>query len=257
MSEIHLSAAKGYAGAAGNYVAGRPDYPVEVGDWLRDSLKLGPGRQVLDLGAGTGKFLPRLVATGATITAVEPVAAMRAEIEARFPTVTALAGTAEAIPLPDASLDAVVCAQAFHWFAHPAAVAEILRVLRPGGRLGLIWNGRDESVGWVATLSQITDAREGNTPRYKSGKWREVVPTPELPLIDTREARNFHRGTAEQVILERTRSTSFIAALPASERDEVLDEVRALIAATPELAGQAEVAFPYVTSMFTFEKVAV
>lgn len=106
---------------------------------------------------------------GGEIVALEPVAAMREQLTAAFPQVEVLAGTADAIPLPDGSVDAVVCAQAFHWFATAPAVAEMARVLKPGGVLGLIWNVRDESVPWVAELSTITDPWEGDTPRYRTG----------------------------------------------------------------------------------------
>ncbi len=168
-SAIHRAAAQGYGAEADTYVTGRPDYPAAVTGWLAADLGLGPGRRVLDLGSGTGKFLPILRATGASVVAVEPVDAMRARIAGAHPEVEALAGTAEAIPLDAASLDAVVCAQSFHWFATAAALTEIARVLRPGGRLGLIWNVRDETVPWVAALSRITDPHEGGAPRYRTG----------------------------------------------------------------------------------------
>ncbi len=254
MPDIHHSAAKGYSGAAETYVAGRPDYPAEVHDWLTDSLGLGPDQRVLDLGSGTGKFLPALEATGATVTALEPVAQMRAQIAARFPKVAALAGSAEAIPLPDASLDVVVCAQAFHWFANAQAVAEITRVLAPGGRLGLIWNVRDTREPWVAALSEITDSYEDDTPRHRSGLWRQVIPTPALVATDKRQAVNHHIGAVEQVVVDRTLSTSFIAALPPERKAEAVARVRDLIAATPALSSGGPVAFPYLTEMFTFRK---
>src|SRR5690606_37054894 len=103
-----------------------------------------------DLGAGTGKFVPRLLETGARVVAVEPVAAMRAEFARRHPGVELHGGSAEAIPLADASMDAVVCAQSFHWFATARALSGIRRVLVRGGVLGLAWNVRDETVPWVA-----------------------------------------------------------------------------------------------------------
>lgn len=254
MAQIHESAAKGYSGAAETYVAGRPDYPAEAGLWLRESLGLGPGKSVLDLGAGTGKFTPNLTATGARVLALEPVDAMRAQLSARLPEVEAMGGAASAIPLPDGALDAVVCAQAFHWFATPEALAEIRRVLAPGGKLGLIWNVRDERVDWVAELSRLTDAREGDTPRFKSGAWRKLFPAPGLLATDAREAVNHHIGPASQVILDRTLSVSFIAALGADEKAKVAAEVQALIDRTPALSDKPEVAFPYVTTMLTFEK---
>ncbi len=104
----------------------------EALEWLRDIVGVGPGLKVLELGAGTGKFMPLLRQCGATFMAVEPIDAMRAQLTADFPEAQALAGSAEAIPLPDASVDAVVCAEAFHWFANVAALQEIRRVLAPG-----------------------------------------------------------------------------------------------------------------------------
>ncbi|WP_245442530.1 class I SAM-dependent methyltransferase [Methylobacterium terrae] len=145
MSDLHPAAATGFASGADTYAKGRPDYPAALSTWLREALRLGPGRAVADLGAGTGKFTGLVAATGADVTAVEPVDAMRARLAASLPGVAALAGSAEAIPLPDGSLDALVCVQAFHWFSTPAALAEIRRVLKVGGRFGLVWNVRDEA----------------------------------------------------------------------------------------------------------------
>ena len=110
MTTIHQAAAQGFASQADTYARGRPEYPAEIDTWLRGALDLHAGRAVLDLGAGTGKFTRRLVQTGATVTAVEPVAQMRAQLAATAAPVQALAGSAEAIPLADASVDAVVCA---------------------------------------------------------------------------------------------------------------------------------------------------
>jgi len=246
---------QGYHSGAHDYVAGRPGYPPEATEWLCNVLGAAPGKKIVEIGAGTGKFIPTLQEVGRTIIAVEPIAEMLKQLVHSFPDVTALAGSADAIPLPDASVDAVVCAQAFHWFATLEAVAEMRRVLVPGGTLGLIWNGRDESVPWVAALSQITNRREGDTPRYRTGAWRKAFPAPGFEFIGDRHVRNHHIGSAEHVILKRTMSVSFIARLAEIERHAVEREVRDLIDRTPELGGGREVAFPYETSMFAYRAI--
>ncbi|KMO30320.1 SAM-dependent methyltransferase [Methylobacterium tarhaniae] len=256
MSDLHPAASSGFAAGAGTYARGRPDYPAALGAWLRDALRLGPGRSVADLGAGTGKFTRLLAATGADVTAIEPVDAMRAQLAASLPGVTAHAGSAEAMPLEEASLDALVCAQAFHWFSTRAALAEIRRVLKVGGRLGLVWNVRDEAVPWVAELTAIMNAHEGDAPRYHTGAWRDPFPAEGFGPLHEEAFPHGHRGAPEQVILDRTLSVSFIAALPESERARVADAVRGLIARTPELAGRDEVTFPYRTHACWCERIA-
>jgi len=254
MTAVNATAATGFEAGADAYARGRPDYPAALDQWLRDKLQLGPGKTVLDLGAGTGKFTPRLIATGASVIAVEPVAAMRVKLSLSCPAAQALEGTAEAIPLSDASLDAVVCAQAFHWFATTAALAEIRRVLRPSGALALIWNVRDKSVDWVRATDDILAPYEGDAPRYYTGKWRAVFPAEGFgPLVETQFPHG-HTGTPEQVIVDRQLSVSFIAALSTGEQQKVADDMRALIARTPGLAGKAEVTFPYVTSAYLARK---
>ncbi len=247
MTTLHRSAAEGFAAGATSYTTGRPGYPAEVDGWLGDAIGLGPGKRALDLGAGTGKFTPRLVATGAEVTAVEPVAAMRAEFRRAMPGVEALEGSAEAIPLPDASVDAVVCAQSFHWFATSAALAEIRRVLKRRGALGLVWNVRDMRTGWVAALDAIMRPHEIDAPRHESGAWRRAFPAPGFSALEERHFSYAHEGPPERVIVDRVLSVSFIAALGAAERAEVEEAVRALIAATPDLAGRDRVVFPYET----------
>lgn len=253
-SNIHHAAADGYASSAATYVKGRPDYPPEVSAWLRDSLGLAPGATVLDLGAGTGKFTARLLGTGAAVIAVEPVPAMLEKLVSALPQVKAMAGTASAIPLPDACVDAVVCAQAFHWFATPEALDEILRVLKPGGKLGLVWNVRDASVPWVARLDAIVNKVEGDTPRYYTGAWRQVFPHAGFTPLQESHYAHGHTGTAEDVLLNRVRSTSFIAALAPTERQHIDAAIVELIASEPALRGQATLTVPYQSAAFVAQK---
>jgi SAM-dependent methyltransferase len=255
-STVHSAAAIGFGQGADTYVRGRPEYPAEVSTWLSETLGLHAGTAVVDLGAGTGKFTPRLLETGARVIAVEPVAAMRDKLSAALPDVAAMAGTADSIPLPDASVDAVICAQAFHWFANAAALTEIQRVLKPGGRLGLIWNVRDERVAWVARLTQIVDRVDNAAPRYASGAWRKVFPFAGFSELQEQQYSIAHVGTPEDVILNRVLSTSFIAALPLDQRAEVERQVIAMIEGEPELKGASRVTFPYETVAFRCNKIA-
>jgi SAM-dependent methyltransferase len=248
---VHRSAAVGYSPtAADHYVRGRPDYPPKVALWLRDTLGLRAGQTVVDLGAGTGKFTRRLADTGARVIAIEPVAPMREKLAAALPQVEVRDGTAQTMPLDDASADVVVCAQAFHWFANAAALAEIHRVLKPGGRLGLIWNLRDARVDWVARLDAIVNRAEGDTPRYYTGQWRTAFPFAGFGPLHEQHFSVGHTGSPDDVIIARVKSTSFIAALPADEQAQIEAQVRALIEAEPSLRGQATVTVPYETAAF-------
>jgi SAM-dependent methyltransferase len=244
---IHHVAAEGFAAGATAYVAGRPDYPPEMDAWLTHDLGLTRGKMALDLAAGTGKFSPRLLATGAAVIAVEPVRAMLEQLIGQYPEIDARNGSAQNIPLDDASVDAVVCAQSFHWFAMPEALREIHRVLKPGGAFGLVWNVRDDSVQWVAALTAIMKPFEGDAPRYHSQKWRDVFPADGFSPLRERQFSNRHTGPPEKVIIDRILSVSFMAALPLEEREQVAAQLREIIASYPELAGKTQVTFPYET----------
>jgi SAM-dependent methyltransferase len=247
MAGIHRVALQGFGNAAPAYARGRPDYPEELVAWLRTDIGLGPKTTAVDLGAGTGKFTRLILQTGAKVTAIEPVDAMRSELVAGIPDVNAIPGTAQAMNLPDASSDAVLCAQAFHWFADEAALVEIHRVLIPGGRLGLVWNVRDESVDWVAAISAITKRYEGVSPRYHSGEWRRPFASGLFSSLEESRFPYVHVGPPQRIILDRFLSVSFIAALPDGEKREVAARLEDLIASHPQLKGRESVAFPYQT----------
>jgi ubiquinone/menaquinone biosynthesis C-methylase UbiE len=246
-TKIHHVAAEGFRAGATAYVEGRPGYPPEMKAWLTHDLALGSGKTAVDLAAGTGKFSPRLLETGAAVIAVEPVQAMLDQLIRQYPEIDARSGSAQNIPLEDVSVDAVVCAQAFHWFATPEALREIHRVLKPGGALGLVWNVRDESVPWVAALSPVMKPFEGDAPRYHSQKWRGAFPADGFSSLRERHFSNLHTGPPEKVIIDRILSVSFMAALPLGERARVAAQLREIIASYPELAGKAQVTFPYTT----------
>ena len=250
MSDVHSAAAAGYAQGAETYARGRPGFPPAALEWLVNDLQIGPGKTVVELGAGTGKFTQLLMQTKADVIAVEPVAAMLARLSADFPAVRTLRASARNLPLADASVDAVICAQSFHWFATREALAEIRRVLKPGGALGLIWNVRDQSVTWVAELTKIMAPYEGDAPRYDNGEWRTVFPAPGYEPMQEKKFAHAHVGSAERVIVDRVASVSFIAALDETTRNEVLTKVRALIDRTPSLANSSEVSAPYVTRAY-------
>ena len=252
---VHKAAQQGFEKEAQAYARGRPDYPAALSAWLAQALGLGPGREVADVGAGTGKFTALLATTGATVVGVEPVDAMRAKIDSlQLPTVRAVAGTAQAIPLPSGTLDAVVCAQAFHWFATRDALDEFHRVLRPGGQLGLVWNVRDESVDWVAELTRIVAPYEGDAPRFWKQTWREAFPHPALGPAHETVFEHEHVGPPAQVIVDRFMSVSFTAALTADEQARVRAQIEALIASHPALRGREVLRFPYQTRAFWFAR---
>ncbi|MGK9418866.1 methyltransferase domain-containing protein [Pseudomonas cedrina] len=256
MTGVHASAQQGFSTQAVTYAQGRPNYPRQLTGWLTETLRIDAQSTVIDLGAGTGKFTRLLSTLAPTLIAVEPVAAMGAQLTRLLPGVRLVNGTAESIPLASASADAVVCAQAFHWFSTQAALAEIHRVLKPGGRLGLVWNVRDETVGWVAAITEIITPYEGDTPRFHSGRWREAFPgvhfsDPELTCF-----AYSHVGSPQEVIMDRFLSVSFIAALPAAEKATVTAQLRALIQTHPDLRGRDTVAFPYQTQAYVCQRLS-
>jgi SAM-dependent methyltransferase len=232
---VHPVAARGFDSGAAAYERGRPSYPSTAVDLVVEELRIGLGTRVVDLGAGTGKWTRLLVERGARVIAVEPVPGMRDELVVAVPEAELLEAPAEAVPLPDGSVDAVTAAQAFHWFDVPAALAECARLLRHGGGLALVWNERDESVPWVAELNAIMKGPRGGVPAYDEHvDWAAAVEA------DGRFTTLQHRafGSAQTVdqatLLDRVRSTSYIAALSEEQRAGVLDEVGQLVAGFPE-----------------------
>lgn len=218
---------------------------------MRDALAVGKNSKVVDLGAGTGKFTKRICELSDHVIAVEPVAAMRETLQRNLPQVEALEGNALDIPLPNESVDAIICSQSFHWFASAEAVNEIARVLRPGGKLGLIWNVRDENVDWVAAITKLITPYEGDAPRYYKGDWKKIFPSPHFSPLENQSFAQSHKGPAEEVIINRFLSVSFIAAQPEAVQAKIAGQLRDLVATHPLLKGKEQLSFPYVTEAFS------
>lgn len=247
---IDRTASIGFERAAAAYERGRPEYPEAAIRRLVEALRIGKESRVVELGAGTGKLTRAVARTGAEIVAVEPVDAMRRKLSAIVPQVSVLDGTAEAIPLSDSSVDAVIVAQAFHWFRVGRALAEIHRVLKPNGGVGLIWNVRDESVDWVRRLTAIIEPHETGVPQYRSMEWkREFDAAGGFSPLQTAQEAHDHCVTADEIV-DRVASISFIAALSEPARRAVLDEVRELVRTHRETRNRPQIDLPYRTDLY-------
>jgi len=252
---VHRVADSGFDREAVTYDRARPSYPPECVAWFADHLRIAPGRRVLDLAAGTGKFTRLLEPLGARLVAAEPVVGMQAILHERSPSVPVLSCTAEQLPFAAVSLDAITVAQAFHWFDAPVALAEAARTLRAGGRLGLVWNARDRSRPHVDALWSIMDRVEKKAPWRKHEEWREAAFT-ETPYFGPMHEATFHHEqlmTVEEVV-DRFRSVSHVAVLDDAAKEAVLDEVRATLAAHPDTSGRDEIAIPYRVDAYWCEK---
>lgn len=237
-----VAQAGSFGTVAASYAAVRPGYPQAAVRW---GLPKG-ARVTLDLGAGTGKVTEALLALGLTVHAVEPDERMLEELRRVAPRAYAQVGTAEAIPLPDASVDAVLVGHAFHWFG-PAALSEMTRVLRPGGTVALLWNLRDDDTDWVARFGTLIALGAQDSTRY-------VSPAPFAGNAAlTEPVRRTFRHTQRidrDGLLALAGTRGFFLALPEDRRREVLAEVRRLTRTHPELMGRTEFDLPYVTEVW-------
>lgn len=242
MSELH-PATRGFA--ADVYERGRPGYAAAAIERLVEVLDLRAGRTVLDLAAGTGKLARLLRPSGAEVIAVEPLPEMRAELERRVPGVTALAGTAESIPVADGSVDAVTVGSAFHWFHKERALSEIHRALTPGGGLALLWNARDVRNEVHRALSDILEPLRGETPDRTRSDWRTLLI--DSGLFERVDRRLFahEQLVDEDGLVARVLSVSFVGLLSAAERHDVEQEVRAIARTTEQ-----PIRLTYTTELF-------
>jgi SAM-dependent methyltransferase len=247
-SHEHSRRAASFGAAAEDYARHRPDYPVAAIRWALEPITVPAGRpvRILDLGAGTGKLTAQLA--GLTVdggrpdvVAVEPDPQMLAELRRSLPAVMTAEGRAEAIPLPDRSLDAVLAGQAAHWFNLDLALPEIARVLTPGGVLAALWNTDDDRVGWVAGLHRASRRRnvvarttyfdqDDGISAWLTGQGRGLFCPPEGSGFEHTQVR-----TAESLIATMRTHSKFLIMEPA-EREAVLSRVRDYLAATPQTA---------------------
>ncbi len=249
-SAIHPAARAGFAAGAEVYERARPDYPAAALELLERELELGAAGPVLELAAGTGKLTRQLRPLAPRLVAVEPVEAMRRVLAAALPGVAVVAARAEALPFRPGWAGTALVGQAFHWFDGRAALAELHRVLRPGGGLGLLWNRRDESVDWMRRLTEIVEPVSGDVPRFRSGRWREAFAAGDLfGRLEEATFDHVQPGSPE-LVAERVASISFVAALPQARREALLAEVRRLLAGHPDTAGRAAIQLPYRTRVY-------
>lgn len=237
--------ATSFGAQASAYEAGRPGYPVEAVAWLLEFVRSGHHRpRVVDVGAGTGKLTRVVAALGAETIAVEPDTEMLAELHTAVPGIPTFVGTAERMPLPDASVDAVVLGQAWHWVDVPAASREAARVLRPGGVLGLIWNIRDKNVPWVTRMSEIM---HGSTAEVMLAEGDPAIDAP-FALAEAGEWR-WSRPITREGLFAMAHSRSYVITAAPDERaridaglSKLFDEIGAV--------GDTVVELPYVTRAY-------
>lgn len=279
--DVKARRASSFGAVASEYDEHRPDYPEAAIRWALDPLTSSPaspgagspaapdggaadtgaadggasglaGLPVLDLGAGTGKLTARLVSLGAAVTAVEPDAAMLAELRRSQPAATALPGSAESIPVPDGSVRAVLCGQSMHWFDLNRALPEIARVLAPGGVLAGLWNNDDSQVEWVSGLHTVADsAVDGNAAgpdlnarRSRISKVR-LAESPFFAEQDIAEFPNGQRRTADSLVATIATHSALLILTP-PERERALERIRGYLASRPETS-RGEFTLPMVT----------
>lgn len=241
----HHAQANSFGQAAQIYEESRPSYPREVVEWLVPAS----AQRVLDIGAGTGKFTRLLRREDREVIAVDPSREMLEVLAAQASGIETLVGTAERIPLPDESVDAVTFAQSWHWVDPEHGVPEVARVLKPGGILGLIWNSRDDRVDWVRELGLTMGTKDAYSPAsledYPIGAPFDVAETMELEW-----AQQLDRAG----ILTLVRSRSYFLVKTPEEQAATLRDVEALLDRHPEIERDGVIELPYVTQAFRFRR---
>jgi len=239
------TAALSFGAAAEEYDRFRPGYPTEA---VRFAVGAPAPARVVDLGAGTGILTRAVAKLGHIVTPVEPDAGMRARLDATTPGILALAGSAESVPLPDTTADAVLAGQAYHWFDRDRAHPEIARLLRAGGVFAPIWNLRDESVPWVASLSEIA----GSAPGHRGARDELPTVTDFGDLFGPVERAEFRHRTphTRESLLNLVRTRSYYLTADPARRRRLERDLRELTADHPDLAGRDTFDLPYLTMVY-------
>ncbi|MGI9648023.1 MAG: class I SAM-dependent methyltransferase [Acidimicrobiia bacterium] len=238
----------GYQAVAATYEQTRPSYPSAAIDCLVSNLAITPTSTVLDLAAGTGKLTRLLAPRAGRLVAVEPVAAMRSTLEAAVPGARVLEGTAEAIPLGTDSVDSAVVGQAFHWFDGPRAAGELARVLRPRGRLGLIWNQRDESTEAQERIAALLSRYRGSSLTFKNSGWQSTFT--DSPVFDALEMAVFPNvhPLSKADLIGLIMSMSYMPGLSDRDRQSAIAEAGAIF---DDVAGdQQQILLAYDTRVY-------
>jgi SAM-dependent methyltransferase len=244
--DIDRERARSFGAIAASYDEYRPGYPRAAVEWALQPVVGGDRVRLLDLAAGTGKLTAAMLEFGEVI-AVEPDAGMLGELRARHPGVDARTGTAEEIPVPDSSVDAILVGQAWHWFDHAKALAEAARVLRSGGVLAALWNREDSSVGWVPGYHEAVN----RIRRLKSARAAQDIPAllthPAFALGRHSTHPNPVPATAEWLV-NSVATQSWVLVADQAEREKTLGRLRDYLAGRPETSS-GEFELPLVTDV--------
>ncbi len=234
--------ARAFGAVAETYARVRPGYPSEAVTWL---LTEGASR-VLDVGAGTGALSRTLVSLGLDVVAVEPDPQMRRVLSEQVSGIDVREGRAEELPLDTADVDAVLGGQMWHWVDPDTAAAEVARVLRPGGTLGLLWNLRDERSTWMAALGALIRGDD------RTGARNRRVALPSGSPFEGGAVRQFswNQELTPSDVIDLVATRSKILVLDDRDRQAVLDQVAELVRTHPDLARKSVIEVPYVTSCF-------
>jgi SAM-dependent methyltransferase len=252
---VHEVAQRGFGTEAETYDRSRPTYPPDAVAWLVEHLRITPDARVCDLAAGTGKLTRLLEPFGARLVAAEPVEGMWRVLRRTVPDVPVTAATAEAMSFADGTLDAIAVAQAFHWFDAETALPELQRVLRHGGRLGLIWNARDRSVDWVDQVWGVMDRLEKQAPWRDHEQWYESAFAAERWFGPLHKAEFHHsQQLSPEGLLDRFRGVSHLAVLSPEEREPHLAEIRRVLETHPDTVGRTGLSLPYRVDAYWCER---